>query len=161
MAVFRVIHEAGKYQDEATRDTVLQYIGQPQKIQHGLVGGLAVNFETAALEINRLARCFGQNHGIRLRHWIISLYPNELTLPEIAAFARQACAFYAGKYQIVYAVHEDVPHPHIHFVMNYISYLDGSRYRGDKQDYWAYIKEFGDVTLVKGFCAILAANILR
>lgn len=41
MAVFRVIHEAGKYQDEATRDTVLQYIGQPQKIQHGLVGGLA------------------------------------------------------------------------------------------------------------------------
>lgn len=131
------------------------------KIQHGLVGGLAVNFETAALEINRLARCFGQNHGIRLRHWIISLYPNELTLPEIAAFARQACAFYAGKYQIVYAVHEDVPHPHIHFVMNYISYLDGSRYRGDKQDYWAYIKEFGDVTLVKGFCAILAADILR
>ena len=95
--------------------------------------------------MNRLARCFGQNHGIRLRHWIISFYPNELTLPEIAAFARQACAFYAGKYQIVYAVHEDVPHPHIHFVMNYISYLDGSRYRGDKQDYWAYIKELKSI----------------
>lgn len=36
MAVFRVIHEAGKYQDEATRDTVLQYIGQPQKFSTDL-----------------------------------------------------------------------------------------------------------------------------
>ena len=45
----------------------------------------------------------------------------------------------------LYAVHEDVPHPHIHFVMNYISYLDGSRYRGDKQDYWAYIKELKSI----------------
>lgn len=49
-----------------------------------------------------------------------------------------ACRFYADTYQIVYAVHEDAAHLHIHFVMNMISYLDGKRYAGKKKDFYDY-----------------------
>lgn len=42
---------------------------------------------------------------------------------------------YQSDYQILSAVHENTDHIHIHFVMNRISYLDGSRYQGKKRDF--------------------------
>ena len=45
---------------------------------------------------------------------------------------------YADSYQIIAAVHEDKPHPHIHFGMNTTSYVDGSKYKGDKKDLYDF-----------------------
>ena len=39
------------------------------------------------------------------------------------------------EYQIAFAVHEDTEYPHLHFVFNAVSHIDGHRYRGGKREY--------------------------
>lgn len=41
-----------------------------------------------------------------------------------------------AEYQTVSAVHEDKQHLHIHTVINSVSYVDGHRYRGTKQEFY-------------------------
>ena len=104
------------------------------------IGGFAVHPQYAAEEMQAVSAVYGQDRGVRLRHWIISFEKNELPDAWHAdQFARQACRFYADTYQIVYSVHEDAAHQHIHFVMNMISYLDGARYSGKKKDFYDYL----------------------
>ena len=59
--------------------------------------------------------------------------------------ARQACGYYADSYQIVAAIHEDKEHLHIHFVMNATNYNDGTKYRGDKKDYYGFLKHLNQI----------------
>ena len=95
------------------------------------------------------------NRGVRLRHWIISFERNELPDAWHAnQFAQMACRFYADTYQIVYSVHEDAAHLHIHFVMNMISYLDGKRYAGKKKDFYDYLND------LKGIAALFGTYIM-
>lgn len=56
-----------------------------------------------------------------------------------------ACRFYADTYQIVYSVHEDAKHLHVHFVMNMISYQNGKRYSGQKKDFYDYLKYLQEI----------------
>ena len=43
------------------------------------------------------------------------------------------------QYQILYAVHSGAQ-PHLHFVMNVVSYVDGKKFSGRKTDYYQYEK---------------------
>ena len=65
-------------------------------------------------------------------------------VPAALDIARQAAAYYGSQYQIIYAVHMARDHPHIHFVMNTVSYVTGRKYPGDKADYYAYQKHLKD-----------------
>ena len=65
-------------------------------------------------------------------------------------FAQQACWFYAERYQILYSVHEDAQNIHIHFVMNMISFQDGTRYTGKKKDYYDFLRYLNDIAALFG-----------
>ena len=98
-----------------------------------------------------VSAAYGQDRGIRLRHWIISFEKGELPDAWHAnQFAQMACRFYAYTYQIVYSVHEDAGHLHIHFVMNMISYLDGTRYGGKKKDFYDYLHDLHEIAKASG-----------
>ena len=47
--------------------------------------------------------------------------------------------YYAPEYRIVYDVHKNNDTVHIHFVMNQVSYTDGHKYSGAKQEYYDFI----------------------
>ena len=76
-----------------------------------------------------------QAENAGLRHWIISFGARDLISPIQAYYiAVEAARFYADRYQLVFAVHEDTDQVHVHFVMNQVSYVDGRKYSGTKKN---------------------------
>lgn len=139
MASYKVIHRPNQYHDANALDDVLGYCLQDRKTPSGLIFGRNVDVDYAASEMNDVAAAYGKDSGLRLRHSVLSFSPDEeITEIEIAEIAQQAIDYYGKQYQIVAAVHEDTDDTHIHFVMNQVSYKDGTRYRGKKDDYYRF-----------------------
>ena len=146
MAVFKVKHKAnpqfgepmGKYKDD--KANVSAYAMNQVKTPHDYVGGININdLSHAAEEMTAVARYFGKESGVRLRHMILSFEAEERVSAYQAYFlAYQVAAYYGGEYQILFAVHEDGAAPHIHFVMNMVSLATGLKYRGRRQDYYDF-----------------------
>lgn len=138
-----------KYHDSNALGSVLSYCMDPSKAAY--VGGLGVNVQQAAYEMEQVARAFGHENGLHLRHWILSFDPKELRgykrnlLHFLQGVAWKAASYYGGQYQIVYVIHLDSECPNIHFIMSTTNYRTGNKYPGDKADYYAYqsfLREF-------------------
>ena len=153
MPVFKVIYRPGpyvtdtglpKYHDDEALETVINYCQDTAKTGGQYIGGFGVNVAQAAYEMDLLAWAYGKDHGLRLRHWILSFTPKEVKrLCRRDYFGLQKAAWYAAsyygwQYQIVYALHTDAEHVHVHFVMNTVNYQTGLKYEGKRQDYMAY-----------------------
>lgn len=147
MAVYSVmgVGEHRKFFDENSYVDAIHYIRQDGKAPY--VGGANItSIETAAAEMQATAASFGKDSGKRLRHSVLSFDKSEHVTPEQAhAYGQQIIQHYAPKYQIAYAVHTNTENPHIHFVMNQVSYVDGSRYRGRKDDYYGFKSHIASV----------------
>lgn len=138
-----------KYFDENAVDDVISYVQRPDKTPHHLVNGYGVYLPQAAHEMNEIARIFGKQSGLHLRHFVVSFSENEIrifrkhTYEMLYHIAQYAAAYYGHEYQIIFAVHEDAKHPHIHFVMNTVNFNTGKKYRGDKKDYYNFLTYLG------------------
>lgn len=129
----------GKYHDQSAIQDVISYCQNPQKTINHYCGGLAVNYHHAAQQMDDIALAYGKQHGVRLRHMVLSFSPDEQIHPlRVNWIGRQIAAYYSGRFQIIYAVHEDTENLHIHFVMNMVSYIDGKKYEGGRQDYYLF-----------------------
>ena len=148
MATYKVIGigEHGKFFDNHAYQDAVHYIFNPDKASY--IGGTGVSsMSTAAEEMQKTAVNFGKDCGKRLRHSVLSFDEKEHISPEQAKeFADKIIQHYAPEYQILYSVHTNTDNPHIHFVMNQISFVDGHRYAGKKQDYYAFHRYMKRVT---------------
>jgi hypothetical protein len=137
MATIKFLNAQGKYADDLARQTVISYILQPAKTPHRIIGGAYVDMTNPAQSMTDVAVHYGKDSRVRLRHFVLSFNPGEVSdLETIYLIADRLCRCIGMTYQVVYAVHEDTLHPHIHFVFNSISYRTGNRYRGDKEAYF-------------------------
>lgn len=139
----------GKYKDDDALHDVISYCTQSSKACY--VDGIAVYAPDAIFEMERLAKAYGKDSGLRLRHWVLSFSAQEIKgirkaqLPEVIhRFGWYAANYYGWQYQILFAVHLDNNNPHIHFVMNTVNYLTGKKYPGNKGDFYAYQKYLQD-----------------
>lgn len=148
MATYRVIGvgEHGKYFDDKAYPDTVNYILNHEKAQYA--GGCGVtSLATAAQEMEQTAETYHKNSGKRVRHSVLSFDAEEHISPEQAdQFAREILHHYEPEYQMLYAVHTNTDDIHIHMLMNQISYVDGHRYRGKRQDYYAFLKHMKHVT---------------
>lgn len=155
MAILRTANSRGKYYDEDARYDVVNYVLNPHKAIH-YYGGCGVDLTDIAESMDAVAVQYGKNDGIKLRHFILSFSPWEkITLEKVNAVGRAAVMFLGREYQCVYAVHESSDHLHIHIVMNAVSYIDGHRYRGTRQEFYAFknymqqvLRQFGISNLI-------------
>lgn len=135
MAAVKFLNAAGKYDDPGARANVLAYMLQKAKTPSGFVGCCGVELGMAAEQMQALAESFKKDNKIRLRHFVISFYPAEIMmLRQVQWIADGICRELGQIYQTVYAVHEDTPNPHIHFVFNPVGY-DGHKYSGTKEEH--------------------------
>ncbi len=142
MAVLKTANGKGRYFNEDARELLTNYILRFDKVIHGYCGGIHVDPLYPAESMRAVSEQFEKTQGVQLRHFILSFDPKELSRPEIAyEIAQQAAAWIGYKYQVVYAVHEDKPHLHIHLVQNSVSYVDGQRYYGTKAEFHAFQDE--------------------
>ena len=139
MASYKVIHQPGQYHDSSALNDVLGYCLQPKKTPGGFIFSRNVDANYAAEEMNDVATAYGKDSGLRLRHSVLSFSPNEeIDKADATEIAQQVLEYYGDKYQIVAAIHEDTDNPHIHFVMNQVSFQNGAKYRGQKDDYYRF-----------------------
>lgn len=130
-----VVNGKDKYRDNNSRETVINYIINHDKMPHDCYGGFKVDSMNPAGSMNDVAVQYGKENGVQLRHIIIG-FDHCVQDPYLVQQVAQAVAKYiAQEYQVVYAVHENTPNLHIHVVFNAVSYLDGHRYRGTRQEH--------------------------
>lgn len=136
MPTIKILNAAGKYTDPQARQDVIAYICHPNKTPNHMIGGVQIDLQNIAQSMDAVAAQFGKNSGVRLRHLILSFHPKEVSSPSIFQLvANEVCTYIGREYQIAYAVHEDTAVPHIHFVFNTVSYVNGYKYRGNKEDH--------------------------
>lgn len=139
MATLKTANGINKYFDDNSREDVINYILRIDKTIHNLYGSNMRDISNAATIMDNTAEKFSKASGVKLRHFIISFEPTEVTEPTVAYdIAKRIAAFFFGEYQTVFAVHEDKPHLHIHIVINSVSYTDGHRYYGKRQEFNAF-----------------------
>lgn len=137
-----------KYKDDNAIADVIGYVCNPEKTD-GYIGSWSVDPCYAAYEMELLAKLFHNDHGVRLRHWIITFTADELreleyrvlcdSMDALYVLGGHFSVYYKDRYQILYAVHGG-DQPHLHFVMNTVSYVDGKKFSGSKRDYYQYEK---------------------
>lgn len=138
MATIKTANQKGKYHDLNTRHALISYITNPSKTPSGCICYAHVDPDDPAADMDFIAAKYGKSDGVQARHFIFSFSPAELSSPSrTARIAREITAYLGREYQAVCAVHEDRSHLHIHVVINSISYLDGHRYYGRKQEFYA------------------------
>lgn len=111
-------------------------------------GGANINPANAEEEFRAVKIAYRKVEGRIARHFVVSLGSDNLFLPpEANDLAAKICQYYADRYQIVYAVHEDTKNLHIHFVMNTVSFADGKMFSESSyelQQFKNYVQGFID-----------------
>lgn len=136
MAILKVLNKAGKYRDVNAREDVARYILDFSKMCNHYFGGVGVT-EDIVGSMNEVAMRFGKTNGVQLRHFVLSFPPEELDDPEeVNEIACEIARFLGQEYQTIFAVHENTENLHIHFMHNSVSYRDGYKYKGNKEQYY-------------------------
>lgn len=154
MVLFKKIAAAGKYHDDLAIYDVLAYITRKDKTPSGHIftsDRSIPNFESIpilATYMNNVARYYGKFSHIRLHHFILTFNPKDGSfLPSIA---KDICEFIGRTYQVVVAQHEDTANPHLHVVFNSVSFVNGYKYRGGKEDYYELIESMKSIVYKYG-----------
>ena len=136
MAIYKKVAKAGKYQDDLAIPNLIAYITRADKAKSGMIGGVGIDPNHIADSMIRVSNAFNKNSRIRLHHFIVSFTHWECADPGILYCIGMEISRRIGQeYQIAFALHEDTDYPHLHFVFNAVSFVDGHRYRGGKKEY--------------------------
>ena len=139
MAILKIIAH-GKRR-EAKRK-VLQYVLDPKKTQEGLsyvTGDFQaeqITPKTVFQEFQRIRKMFDKDSkGSRTYlHGTVSFPPGELEPHEVKEFAVELVEQVYPGYQVLVVPHTDAAHPHAHFVVETVSYEDGTMLHTSKKD---------------------------
>ena len=146
MATIKTANSRGKYHDLNSRQDLISYISDPRKTPHHHICYSHLDPDHPVEDMDQIAEHFGKATGVQARHFIFSFHPMEPDSHTVAAQIAQEVTDHLGKeYQAVSTVHEDRSHLHIHTVINSVSYLDGHRYRGTKQEFYAMKNQVGKI----------------
>lgn len=96
-------------------------------------GGFNVDISRADEQMVLVKEYFHKASKRMMRHFIVS-FEEDVLAYDAYVLGYQIAAFYAGRYQIVFGVHEDTDNLHIHFVFNTVSFVDGLKYSEDIND---------------------------
>lgn len=137
MAIVKIISN-GKNMAAARK--IMSYILDVKKTEPDLCGTLGdvdagiLTPKSAYREFQRVRSLFGKDSGRTYTHGTVSWASDEITHEEAADFAREYLPRIYPDHQVIYAVHMDTDHIHFHFVVNPVSYLDGSMLHWSKHD---------------------------
>lgn len=141
MATYKVKCGAGNYQTDPEIKQILNYATKPQKTNSKIICSGALIPELATLSMECLTDVYHNEMGTHLRHSMLNFSPKDpITKNDVINIGKKAVQYYEDEYQILAAVHTDEDHLHLHLVMNTTNYNDGSKYKGRKQDLYAFQK---------------------
>lgn len=131
--------------NEGGLSRVLQYAANPKKTNNKLyISGINCEPETAYEEFTSVKRSYAKTGGIEAYHGYLSFKEQDIT-PELSLkigteFAQEV---WGKRFQVLVTVHTDTEHPHCHFVINSVSFVDGKRLWGEEKA-WFKFKQTAD-----------------
>ena len=138
MSIYKKVAKSGKYQDNLAIHNLIAHITRADKAKSGMIGGVGIDPNCIADSMVMVSNTFNKNSRIRLHHFIVSFTRWECADPGVLYCIGMEISRRIGQeYQIAFALHEDTDYPHLPFVFNAVSPIDGHRYRGGKKDYGA------------------------
>lgn len=136
MATVKFVAAAGKYQDDDARHDLIHYMIQKSKTPNHIINFSHGDISQAADQMTNTAKAWNKDAGVRICHFIISFAPGDINSMECMIYAaNEIMRLLSQRHEIAYAVHEDTRIPHIHFAFNPVSYIDGYKYHGGKQEF--------------------------
>lgn len=136
MANIKFVNAAGKYQDDTARHDLIHYMTQRKKIPNHIVGFSHGDISNAADQMTQTARSFGKDQDVQIYHFIIAFAPGDVNgMDYILYAANEITRLFGQRHEIACAVHEDTRIPHIHFAFNPVSFVDGYKYHGGKEEF--------------------------
>ena len=124
---------------------VLQYAANPKKTNNKLyISGINCEPETAYEEFTAVKRSYAKADGIEAYHGYLSFKEQNIT-PELTMKigTEFAQAVWGKRFQVLVTVHTDTEHPHCHFVINSVSFVDGKKLWGEEKA-WFKFKQTAD-----------------
>ena len=104
----------------------------------GIIGGYALDPNHAFLQMKMVKECFHKTDGVLLHHFLITFSTREtfrITVDDMLDIGFQIGKMFRD-FQLVYGVHFDTDHLHLHLVMNTVSFVDGHKYAQGLTGFW-------------------------
>ena len=143
MILFKKIASSGKYHDDQTIHDVLTYITRKDKTPSGNIFYSHEAMPHIIDSMISVSTHFGKYSKIRLHHFILTFRTNDAVF--LPLVAQDICEYIGRIYQVVVAQHEDTPNPHLHVVFNAVSFINGYKYHGSKEDYYELIESMSSI----------------
>lgn len=123
MPILKIVNES--YFNEKAMVNVIDYI-----CRGGYTGGLGVNPECAALQMSLVKRLWYKEEGRQIRHFILSFSNKEpVDHDTLMAYGyATACYYFKKGFQVLFGVHYNTLHHHLHFAVNTVNFRDGHMY---------------------------------
>lgn len=113
------------YPDLGSVQRLLNYV-----LRTPFYGGYAIDPENAFAQMRLVKEAYHKTEGVQLKHFLLTFSHEEMMHLDFKDLLE--LGFQVGKvlerYQIVYCIHLDSDHVHMHFVMNTVSFEDGKKY---------------------------------
>ena len=77
-AILKTSNRKGKYLDLNSKNDVISYILDPNKMIHNYYGGIMVDHYNIAESMKQVSEKFHKEKGVQLRHFILSFSPHEI-----------------------------------------------------------------------------------
>lgn len=108
----------------------LRYVENGEKTEQRLfIGGINCTRDHAYEEMTAVQKHFGNRGKVIAYHGVQSFPAGEVTPEEAFAIGKEtARAMWGDKYQALVTVHLNTDNLHCHFVVNPVSFMDGSKY---------------------------------
>lgn len=116
------------YPDIAALNNVIHYALNKAAFRGGY--GVTPEIESAQMQMLFVKQAFYQTDALQLKHFFITYSHEEamyIDFDEMMLAAFEAAKLF-GEYQMVYGLHLDGSHVHVHIVMNTTSFIDGRQY---------------------------------
>ena len=124
MPYIKLVNET--YSNSDAIKNVYNYMTNAVKT-NGLTGGYNVVPAYSVQMMRTVKKLYGKDDGKQLLHIIISLSEKENISEEAMYRISLHIASFFRDYQVVFSVHSNTGHIHTHFMVNTVSFRDGSR----------------------------------
>ena len=112
------------YNDDEALPNVINYV-----LDSSLYGGVSVDPEHAVEQMLLVKQLWHKTAGRQVRHFFLSFADYEdVTIDEAMEYGYRIAEYYGDRYQIVFGLHLNTQHVHLHFAFNTVSYVDGKMY---------------------------------
>lgn len=142
MAVIKIV--SGKYQNKDAVEKTIRYItgnNNAPKDKVLSVGGLGVdygNYQNAIEQFKITKSVYHKEDKRQVLHMVVSFdskKENSLQETDIEELGYQIGKLLSREsYQIIWGIHGNTDHVHIHYIINSVSYETGKKYRMEREE---------------------------